>query len=258
MDGLKKTEGEFLHSPRMSRILCITGTGTEVGKTSVALAVLLWAREMGLRAGYLKVVQCGSRSEKGFAEHGFQGDAEWIEAAQPGAFSASAIYSFQDSVSPHLAAEKSGAWIDPEWILEQTNLASERCDILILEGAGGAAVPFTREGFSLAEIAARAQWPCLIACAPGLGTLHHTRTTAEFLLARRVRIAGFAMCQSTPDLSKVYADNVAILKSLIEVPFFGLVPYCPGLHKRLPLPPAMALLLARSLSEGLAAWWALP
>jgi dethiobiotin synthetase len=242
----------------MNRVLCVTGTGTEVGKTSVALAALLWARETGLRAGYLKIVQCGSRNEKVSAEQEFQGDAEWLEAAQPGTFTASAIYTFQDAVSPHLAAEKSGAWIDPEWILEQTSMASDRCDLLIVEGAGGAAAPFTREGFSLAEVAARAGWPCLIAGAPGLGTLHQVRTTAEFLLARKVRVAGFAMCQSTPDVSKVYADNVAVLKSLIEAPFFGLVPYCPGLHKRLPLPPAMAFLLARSLADGMATWWGRP
>ncbi len=242
----------------MSRILCVTGTGTEVGKTSVSLAALLWAREMGLRAAYLKLVQCGSRNGPTSPENAFQGDAEWIEAAQPGAFAASAIYSFSDPVSPHLAAEKSEAWIDPEWILEQTAMAADRSDLLIVEGAGGAAVPFTREGFSLADLAARAQWPCLIACTPGLGTLHHTRTTVDFLLARKARIAGFAMCQSVPDLSRLYADNVSTLKSLLQVPFFGLVPFCPGLHKRLPLPPAMALLFAQSLSDGLAAWWGRP
>jgi dethiobiotin synthase len=239
----------------MSRILCVTGTGTEVGKTSVSLAALLWAREQGIRAAYLKLVQCGSRAPH---DESFQGDADWIEAAQPGDFSASAIYSFPDPASPHLAAEKSGAWIDPEWILEQTTAAAGRCDLLIVEGSGGAATPLTREGFSLAELAARAEWPCLAACEPGLGTLHHTRATAHFLVSRGARLAGFAMSQSHPDLPAVYADNVETLKALIQAPFFGLVPYCPGLHKRLPLPPAIGLLFARSLADGLSAWWNRP
>jgi dethiobiotin synthetase len=239
----------------MSRILCVTGTGTEVGKTAVSLAALLWGREMGLRPGYLKLVQCGSRESSG-PEEGFQGDADWIEAAQPGAFLTSAIYTFQDPVSPHLAAEKAGAWIDPEWVYDQVRAASARCDLLVVEGAGGAASPFTREGLSLSEVAAGARWPCLITCPPGLGTLHHARCAAHFLLSRGARVAGFAMCQSEPDLPAPYADNVATLKKLLEAPYFGLVPYCPGLNRRLPLPPSMSLMLARSLADGLAAWWA--
>ncbi len=239
----------------MSKILCVTGTGTEVGKTAVSLAILLWAKEMGLRAGYIKLVQCGSRIQD--PEH-FQGDADWIEEAQPSAFSISSVYTFQDPVSPHLAAEKTGAWIDPEWIYEQVSAAAERCDLLVIEGAGGAATPFTREGLSLAELAAKAEWPCLIVSQPGLGALHQTRTTAHFLVSRGARIAGFVMSQTTPDLPPVYSDNVTSLKAMIPTHYFGLVPYCPGLHKRLPLSPAVALLFARSLGDGLKAWWGTP
>ena len=109
-----------------------------------------------------------------------------------------------------------------------------------------------------AELAALAEWPCLTVCEPGLGALHHTRTTAHFLVSRGARLAGFAMSQSHPDLPAVYADNVETLKALIQAPFFGLVPYCPGLYKRLPLPPAIGLLFARSLADGLSAWWNRP
>ncbi len=239
----------------MSRIICVTGTGTQVGKTAVSLSILLWAREMGLRAGYLKLIQCGSRLPEG--EH-FQGDVDWIEAAQPQTFSLSNVYSFPDAVSPHLAAEKSDAWIDSEWLQEQATAAAGRCDLLVIEGAGGAAVPFKRDGFSLAELAAQAQWPCLIACSPGLGTLHQTRSTAHFLVSRGARIAGFMMCQSTPERSPVFSDNVTTLTDLIQAPFFGLLPHVPGLHKRLPLPPAVALHLAQSIDAGMKAWWAKP
>jgi dethiobiotin synthetase len=240
----------------MSRILCITGTGTDIGKTALSLAVLAWARSRRLRPGYLKPVQCGSRD--GGPAGAFFGDAEWISAALGGQIAeASAVYTFADPVSPHLAAERAGAWIDPDWILEQADAASRRCDLLVIEGAGGAAVPLNREGLSLADVAARGNWPCLIGAQPGLGTLHHTLTTGHYLRARKAPVAGFAMIQSQPSPSPLQADNVATLTALLETPFFGLVPHCPGLGRRLPLSPAVESLLAQAL-PGLDRWAPLP
>ena len=231
-----------------SRILWVTGTGTDIGKSSLSLAVLLWARMRGLRAGYLKPVQCGSRGPSPDF-----GDADWIRMACP-EVEAGAVYTFADPVSPHLAAERAGAWIDAEWIGEQVAVAARRVDLLVVEGAGGAAVPLNREGLSLADIASSGKWPCLIAALPGLGTLHHTLTTGHFLAARGADVAGFAFVQSSPEASPLARDNAATLEALLKVPFFGAVPYVPGLGRNLPPSPAAASLIASSL-PGLDAWW---
>jgi dethiobiotin synthetase len=233
----------------MTRSLFITGTGTDIGKTVLSLTTLLWARSRGLSVAYVKPVQCGSRKP------GLQfGDADWVSAAWPDIRAVSSVYTFPDPVSPHLAVEKSGGWIDPAWMIEQTELAGRSADLLVIEGAGGAAVPLNREGLSMADVAAQAGWPCLIGAQPGLGTLHHTLTTAHFLTTRGAQVAGFAFLRSTPDVSPLAADNAATLSSLTGTPFFGTVPYCPGLDRRLPVPPAVAGLLASSL-PGLDAWW---
>ncbi len=232
----------------MGRILCVTGTGTDIGKTAFSLALLLWAREKRLNAGYIKVVQCGSRLPH---SEPFQGDAEWINAAVPDNFECSALYNFTDAVSPHLAAERAGAWLDSEWILDRVDSASRRLDFLVVEGAGGVATPYSREGLSLADIAAQGEWPCLIVGSPDLGTLHHTRTTAHFLLAAGAQIAGFAMSQTGPNSPNIYDDNRDLLSALLRIPFMGLLPFCPGLQKRLPLPPAMALILAQAIEKGI-------
>jgi dethiobiotin synthetase len=233
----------------MTRTLFITGTGTDIGKTGLSLTVLLWAHARGLNVGYLKPVQCGSgRQGESF------GDADWIAEAWPDIPEAFAVYSFPDAVSPHLAAERAGVWIDAEWIVDQAAVAARRHDLLIIEGAGGAAVPLNRDGLSLANIAAMAGWPALIAAQPGLGTLHHTVTTAHFITARGANIAGFAFVQNTPDVSPLLEDNAATLVELLRVPFMGTVPHCPGLGKRFPLSPAVAGLLAESL-PGLDDWF---
>jgi dethiobiotin synthetase len=237
----------------MSRTLFITGTGTGIGKTALSLAVLLWGRARGLRVAYLKPVQCGSHKAAG----ALYGDADWVRDAALGVAEISesgAVYTFPDAVSPHLAAERADVWIDPEWIVEQAAVAARRCDLLVIEGSGGAAVPLNREGASLADVAALGKWPSLIAALPGLGTLHHTLTTAHFLRARGAEVAGFAFVQNTHDLSPLQGDNARTLADLMKVPYFGALPHCPGLGKRLPVSPAVAGLLAQAL-PGLDAWY---
>jgi dethiobiotin synthetase len=237
----------------MSRTLFITGTGTDIGKTTLSLAVLLWARARGLRVAYLKPVQCGSHKAVG----ALYGDADWIRDAAQGVAEISdsaAVYTFPDAVSPHLAAENEEVWIDPEWLVEQASVAARRCDLLVIEGSGGAAVPLNREGSSLADVAALGKWPTLITALPGLGTLHHTLTTAHFLRSKGVELAGFAFVQNTYDTSPLQADNARTLTELLKVPYFGMLPHCPGLGKRLPVSPAVAGLLAQSL-PGLNAWY---
>lgn len=235
----------------MSRTLFITGTGTDIGKTVLALSVVLWARARGLAVAYMKPVQCGSRRTGA----GVYGDAEWIADLCPDRIEAGTVYTFASAVSPHLAAEQDGAWVDAEWIGEQAALVSRRCDLLVVEGAGGAAVPLDREGNTLADVAAAQGWPCLVGAAPGLGTLHHTLTTAHFLRTRGAEPMGFAFIQATPETSPLARDNAAMLESLLKIPHVGTVPYCPGLGRHVPVPPAVCSLLSESL-PGLDAWWA--
>ncbi len=234
----------------MTRTLFITGTGTDIGKSVLSLAVLLWARSCGLSVAYVKPVQCGSR-KPGLAF----GDADWIAAAWPDIRDVFGIYTFPDAVSPHLAAERTGGWIDPAWMIERTEAAGQGHDLVVLEGAGGAAVPLNREGLTMADVAAEAGWPCLIGALPGLGTLHHTWTTAHFLATRGALAAGFAFIRSAQDSTPLEADNAATIRELTGLAHFGTVPYCPGLDRRLPVPPAVAGLLSTSL-PGLDAWWA--
>lgn len=244
----------FLLPLTMSRILFVTGTGTGIGKTALSLAVLLWARTRGLKMAYLKPVQCGSRRATG----PLFGDAEWVHAGCPEVSESGAVYTFDDPVSPHLAAERTGVWIDAGWIAEQAEIAARRCDLLVVEGAGGAAVPLNRDGLSLAGIAGTAGWDTLIVAQPGLGTLHQTLTTAHFLTAQGARIAGFAFVQNLPEASPLQADNAATLGELLRVPYFGVLPHAAALAHdtaRDSAPDAATAQLWAESLPGLDSWW---
>ncbi|HKP95089.1 MAG TPA: dethiobiotin synthase [Fibrobacteria bacterium] len=246
----------------MGSALFITGTGTDVGKSALSLAVLLWARNRGLRAVYHKPVQCGtsafgaSSGRTGSVPAGSVegGDAEWIETLAGGGIATQVTYRLRMPASPHLAAEREGAALDPERIRSEASSLRNGADLLVLEGAGGPAVPLDRRGSTLAALAADLSMPCLLACAPGLGTLHHTLSTLAYLESKRVRVAGFAFCHreaAEPELSR---DNAETLRGLTGLPFFGHLPFHANLARGVGLTREEAEAWIAPLAPSLDAW----
>jgi dethiobiotin synthetase len=235
----------------MGKSIFITGTGTDVGKTALSLAVLLWARGRGLSCAYYKPVQCGEYPG---------GDADWIRARFPSSLETHVTYALRAAVSPHLAAEMEGVSIATDRIREDLRALRQRADLLVIEGAGGAAVPLDRRGISLASLAAEAGIPCLVAAAPGLGTLHHTLSTLAYLREVRAEPAGFAFCHvsaqppAAAQPADLAGDNAVTLQLLSGLPFFGAVPYSPALEKATPLAPLEAEALCAPLRARLDAW----
>jgi dethiobiotin synthetase len=239
----------------MGRILFITGTGTDVGKTALSLAVLLWAKRKGLDAAYLKPVQCGTFPFGDPPREG--GDADWIRALS-GGMPAYVTCALRLAASPHLAAEREGTAINPSALLREAETLAARRDLLILEGAGGAAVPLDRRGSTLAGLARELGAPALMACAPGLGTLHHTSATAAWLRQAGVGLAGFAFCRRGAEADPLEEDNRRTLGELLGLTFFGTLPFAPALSLGRPLDAGAAASLQAPLSESLDTWFASP
>jgi dethiobiotin synthetase len=257
----------------MGKALFITGTGTDVGKTALSLAVILWAGKRGLRTAYHKPVQCGTFVFGDPPRRG--GDADWIRSLAGEKAGTFVTYQLHLPASPHLAAEREGESIDLGRIRSDVSELMEGTDLLVLEGAGGPAVPLDRSGVSLAHLASELSIPALIACAPGLGTLHHTLGTLAYLEARKAPVAGFAFCHrlgrrdpdssdtdhtgaeagpadSGPDLTE---DNRETLRGLTELPFFGDLAFLEPLSRGVrPTPEAEDRWIA-PLLPSLDAWW---
>lgn len=246
----------------MGKTLFITGTGTDVGKTALSLAVVLWARRRGLKPAYFKPAQCGDFPFGEPAARG--GDADWIRALAGADVLTRTAYRFRLAASPHLAAEREGARVEGSVLGAQAEKMSAEADLLIVEGSGGAAVPLDREGTSLAEWAADLGIPALIACAPGLGTLHHTLTTVAYLRGLNAPIAGFAFCHRDAENpadsvngpnGNLSDDNRETLRALTGLAFFGSLPYSARAARGLPMPPSEAEAWWAPLSGSLDAWW---
>lgn len=148
-------------------MIVVTGTDTGVGKT-VASAALA----MRLGYDYWKPVQAGLEEES---------DSEAV-ARLAGVKVLPEAYRLTSPCSPHRAAELDGVVIDPARLMPPAGP-------LVIEGAGGALVPVTRE-LLFADLFARWGIPVVVVARTGLGTINHSLMTLEALRAREVEVAG--------------------------------------------------------------------
>jgi dethiobiotin synthetase len=151
----------------------VTGTDTGIGKT-VFSAALTGA----LQAHYWKPVQAG-------LEDGADRDHVARLAGIPACRVLPEAYRLNTPCSPHRAAELDGVVIDI------ARLALPEVRPLVVEGAGGALVPVTRNT-TYADVFAWWNLPVIVVARTALGTINHSLLTFEALRARGVPVHGVA------------------------------------------------------------------
>jgi len=199
----------------MSRFV-ITGTGTSIGKTVFAAALV-----GALNAHYWKPIQAG-------LERDTDSDIVRRLSGVPATHILPEAYRLALAASPHLSAARESVTID------MAKLQPPPDDPLIIEGAGGVLVPLSRTLLT-ADLFAQWQIPVILVCTTQLGTISHSLSAIEALKARGVPIHGLVFVGDAHD------DNEAIIPSLSGVPRLGRLP---GLY---PLEPqALAAAFARN------------
>lgn len=158
----------------MSIKIVIAGTDTDVGKTIFAAALT-----RALDGYYWKPIQAGLDGETDSDVvrrlSGLDDDRILPEA-----------YRLKTPASPHYAAERDGLEIDAARLTPP-----ETSRPLIIETAGGLAVPLTRK---LLQIELLAQWkvPVILCASTRLGTINHSLLSIEALKRRAIPILGIA------------------------------------------------------------------
>jgi dethiobiotin synthetase len=180
--------------------IVVTATGTDIGKTVFAAALTA-----ALDGCYWKPVQAGlddgSDLERVGRLSGLPAERLLPEA-----------YRLTTPCSPHRAAEIDGVTIDVD------ALEPPRCDRpLVIEGAGGVLVPFTRQA-TFADVMARWQLPVVLVAATSLGTISHSLAAIEALRARKVDIRGVAFVGDAVEDSEATIADMGGVKRLGRLP----------------------------------------
>ncbi len=159
----------------------ITGTGTDIGKTWLACALLRHWRTEGRHVAAFKPVLSGFD-----ARHPEASDAGQLLAALGRAVStveldAVAPWRFAAPLSPDMAAAREGRSIDFDALAgftRQAVAAAERP--LLVEGVGGVMAPLDAR-HTVRDWIAASGLPCVLVAGSYLGSLSHTLTALEAL-----------------------------------------------------------------------------
>ena len=178
----------------------VTATGTDIGKTVFAAALTA-----ALDGCYWKPVQAG-------LDDGSDRDRVARLSGLPADRLLPETYRLTMPCSPHRAAEIDGVTIDTDALLPP------RCDRpLVIEGAGGVLVPFTRR-VTFADLMARWQLPAILVAATSLGTISHSLSAIEALRARGVPILGVAFVGDAVEDSEATIAAMGGVKRLGRLP----------------------------------------
>jgi dethiobiotin synthetase len=203
---------------KLPKIIFVTGTDTDVGKTiaTAALAAALGAR--GQTVAVYKPTQAGTYD-------GGQGDIDVVRRLA-GVGDVHEGIRLADPMAPVAAAARAGVPL-PSAQAHTAAIAelAETRDHVLVEGAGGLLVALDSDGRTLADIAAASgdAAAVVIVCRIGLGTLNHTELTIEALGRRGIDILGLVVGSWPRHPSDIDTSNRDYL-SRHTVPLLGLVP----------------------------------
>jgi dethiobiotin synthetase len=201
----------------------VAGTDTDAGKTLVASGLLVKAARQGLTTAAVKPVAAGcEETESGLRNS----DALMLQQAMTLELPYDQInpLAFKEPIAPHIAAMHEGKTL-------QANRLAGFCrgtlmqpvDLVLIEGAGGWKVPLNpRE--TLANVAVELNVPVILVVGMKLGCINHALLTAESIAKDGLKLAGWVANRIDADMS-CYEENVMTLKTLIQAPLLGEVPF---------------------------------
>ena len=189
------------------KALFITATDTGAGKTTVTRLL----KNFLLKKGYNVITQ------------------KWIEtgitAGNPLRESLRRPYIFKFPASPHLSARLEKRKINSEKITRSFKALSEKGDFVIVEGTGGALVPFTDKKLII-DIAKKLRLSALVVVDNRLGAINHTLLTVEALKGRGIKITGIIFNNRHKNTNNIILkDNAETVRRLTGEKVLGILPY---------------------------------
>jgi dethiobiotin synthetase len=200
----------------------VTGTDTEVGKTTVAAGLLHAARLQGLSTAAAKPVASGClKTEQGLRN--YDALALLAQCSLPLRYEEANPQAFEPAIAPHLAAREAGVVLDVASLYQPVREVLDRgADFSLVEGAGGWRVPLSGTQ-TLSDLAIALGLPVILVVGVRLGCINHAVLTAEAIARDGLQLAGWVANIVEPQTSRL-EDNLATLAERLPAPCLGHVP----------------------------------
>lgn len=217
----------------MRRRLFVVGTDTEVGKTTVSVALLGAAAALGHSLLPYKPAVSG--------DLGPSSDHARLTGAVPNLELCAediTLFRFERAVAPGLAEAQHNFFGTKRQPTQRASLpvlakvlahledleARTPTDTTLIEGAGGLHVPMPSDTWLVEWISSLRATPFVVARA-GLGTINHTILTVESLRAHGLPPCAFALSCTTPSDELLANDNRRVLEARLQLPCIGVLPH---------------------------------
>lgn len=201
----------------------VTGTDTEIGKTTVAAALLHRAKAQGYSTAAVKPVASDCHKT---AEGLRNPDALtlWHECSVTLSYAQVNPVAFEPAIAPHLAAQEQNRTLTCSDLYQGVQeVIAYQADLTLIEGAGGWHVPLNAQE-SLSDLAQQLGYPVILVVGIRLGCINHALLTAQAISAAQLPLAGWIANQCVPNTSRV-AEIVQSLTERLPAPCWGQIPY---------------------------------
>lgn len=201
----------------------ISGTDTEIGKTTIACGLAWLLRKNGIEVGVMKPFATSSSI---YSERYRSNDTASLALAADIKESdelLNPIY-FPLPSSPLMAAEILHKTIDMKAVFKKFGVLKRKYDFTLVEGIGGVMVPITKK-ISLLDVMNGMKLPTIIVSSPRLGSINHTILTINACKVKKIPILGIIFNQMPKNPSIVesmtpnYIEKLTNTKTISVIPF---------------------------------------
>ncbi|QHJ72244.1 dethiobiotin synthase [Planococcus halotolerans] len=209
----------------------ITGTSSNVGKTVITTCLTYAFRKRNIDAVPYKPVQCGAITE---GEQWLAPDVElYRKVYNPKENEQLNSFLYEPRFSPHFAAQLADAPIDPQVIKSNYHALQEGHELVLIEGAGGLAVPLIDEQYGTPELIKDLDIPIVIVTQASVGTLNATALTAHYAQSKGLNIIGIIINGYPDNPTEGIKDNLTMIEKVTGIPVIGIVPQIADVEARL-------------------------
>ncbi|MEQ5206352.1 MULTISPECIES: dethiobiotin synthase [Proteus] len=206
----------------MTKIVFLTGTDTEVGKTVVSSALLQCAAHQGYQTAGYKPVASGSE----WLNEGLRNsDALTLQKFSTVKLDYHRVnpYCFETPTSPHIISQEMHQPIDFNVMSEGLSYLKQQADWILVEGAGGWFTPLSEKQF-FSDWVISEQLPVILTVGVKLGCINHALLTQQAIIQSGLTLAGWVANEVEP-AGRYQKEYLATLKQHIKAPFLGKIPY---------------------------------
>ncbi len=166
------------------RGILVTGTDTGIGKTFVTYNIARGLRAKGVKVACFKPVETGVEE--------VPQDGQMLARATGQDIDEVVLYRARKPLAPYSAILEGDLTINTGRIRERYRELLDKNDVVLVEGAGGIAVPIVK-GYTYADLAKELDTEVLIVARAGLGTINHSVLTVEYARKRGLRLTGLIL-----------------------------------------------------------------